>query len=231
MTELVEVERLSVTYAQAVALRSVSIQLGAGEAMAVLGANGAGKTSLLKAITGLVPARAATLRLGGVSLTKLAAHTRAGLGIGYVPEGRRLFPGMTVRENLVAAVRRPARARARATDRVYDIFPQLAERDAEPTWQLSGGQQQMVAIGRALMLEPKLLLMDEPTLGLAPIVIAELLAALQTIRRETGVALLLVEQHVDFASQLCAHGLVLRRGTIARRGPMAELTATQGQVV
>ncbi len=215
MSPLLEVEDLAVTYAGAVALGGVNMAVRPGEAVAILGANGAGKSSLLKAVIGLTPASAGTIKFAGIDLSQHPAHARARLGIGYVPEGRRVFPGMTVRENLEAAARLPARKRALAIEHTYEIFPQLAIRDREPVWRLSGGQQQMVAVGRALVLAPRLLLLDEPTLGLAPIVAADLLRALETIRRDTQVAMILVEQNVRFAQRLCRRRITLKRGRIA----------------
>ena len=215
MSPLLEIEDLAVTYAGAVALGGVDMAVRPGEAVAILGANGAGKSSLLKAVIGLTPASAGTIKFAGIDLSQHPAHARARLGIGYVPEGRRVFPGMTVRENLEAAARLPARKRALAIGHTYEIFPQLAVRDREPVWRLSGGQQQMVAVGRALVLAPRLLLLDEPTLGLAPIVAADLQHALETIRRDTQVAMILVEQNVGFAQRLCRRRITLKRGRIA----------------
>ena len=223
MSPLLEVKDLSVSYAHAVALAGVGFSLELGEALAILGPNGAGKSSLLKAIMGLAPSDAATLRFGKTDLSLRPAHARARLGIGYVPEGRRVFPGMTVRENLEAAARLPRRERTEAIDRAFAIFPQLAERQNERVWKLSGGQQQMVAVGRALVLQPRLLLMDEPTLGLAPIVVAELLDALEKIRSDLDVSLILVEQNVRFAQRLCARGITIKRGHIEKTGTIGEL--------
>ena len=214
MSPLLEIERLAVTYAGAWALGGINLAVRPGEAVAILGPNGAGKSSLLKAVIGLTPASAGTILFAGVDLLQRPAHARARLGIGYVPEGRRVFPGMTVRENLEAAARLPPRQRTQAVERVYAVFPQLAGRNNEPAWRLSGGQQQMVAVGRALVLAPRLLLLDEPTLGLAPIVAADLLHALETIRRDTGVAMIVVEQNVAFVQRLCQRSITLKRGRI-----------------
>ena len=200
------------------ALREVDLELQAGETVALLGANGAGKSTLLGAVIGLVPVSAGTIRFDGRPLGRLPADARARLGIGYVPEGRRVFPGLTVRENLDVAA--PAAVRRRRRDAVYALFPQLAENRARAGWRLSGGQQQMLAIGRALMAEPRLLLLDEPSLGLAPKLAREVFAALATIAGRGG-AILMAEQNTAQALAIAERGIVLRRGRLALAGDAA----------
>src|SRR5216684_1975108 len=195
---MLEVERIQVSYGAAPAISEVSIRIGAGELVCVGGPNGAGKTTLTNAIAGLHRIEAGALKLDGRELSKLPRHAFCGEGIAIVPEGRRLFAGMSVRENLeLGSYRRAARARrAESLERVCEVFPILRERLEQPAGTLSGGQQQMVAIGRALMARPRLLLLDEPSLGLAS---AGALAVFDVIRELTDVGVLLVEQNAALA--------------------------------
>ncbi len=209
---------VSVSRGGAPAVREVDLELQAGETVALLGANGAGKSTLLGAVMGLVPVSAGTIHFDGRPLGRLPADARARLGIGYVPEGRRVFPGLTVRENLDVAA--PAGVRRRRRDAVYALFPQLAENRARAGWRLSGGQQQMLAIGRALMTEPRLLLLDEPSLGLAPKLAREVFAALAGIAGRGG-PILLAEQNAAQALAIAGRGIVLRRGRLALAGDAA----------
>ena len=209
---------VSVSRGGAPAVREVDLELQVGETVALLGANGAGKSTLLGAVMGLVPVSAGTIRFDGRPLGRLPADARARLGIGYVPEGRRVFPGLTVRENLDVAA--PAAVRRRRRDAVYALFPQLAENRVRAGWRLSGGQQQMLAIGRALMAEPRLLLLDEPSLGLAPKLAREVFTALAAIAGRGG-AILMAEQNAAQALAIAGRGIVLRRGRLALAGDAA----------
>jgi branched-chain amino acid transport system ATP-binding protein len=219
------VEGLAAGWSGADVLQGVTLAVGPGEAVALLGANGAGKTTLLKSLIGLVPARAGALRLDGADVTRLPPERRARRGIGYVPEGRRVFPGMSVRDNLEVASRAGAAERARLLASVHALFPVLAERGAAAAWQLSGGQQQMLAIGRALMTAPRLLLLDEPSLGLAPKLAGEVLERVGAIAR-SGTAVLLAEQNVARALRLCSRGYVLRLGRVVAEGPADALAGS-----
>ncbi len=225
---LLSVTGLGVAYAGAPALADVSFAVGRGETVAVVGPNGAGKSTLLRAVMGLVPTDpGSVVTFAGTSLAGLSAHRRARRGIAYVPEGRRIFAGMTVRENLeVASFGGPA-ARAAAVDCVFALFPQLAGRAGETGWRLSGGQQQMLSIGRALMADPALLLMDEPSLGLAPLVARDVFAALREIAGR-GTAILLAEQNARSALSVASRGIVLRRGRVVQEAPAAGLAAALG---
>ena len=188
MTELLQIENLTVAYGQVLALKGVTLTVGAGEAVALVGANGAGKSTLFKSIVGFLRPRSGRLSFLGRDMTGVSPERRARLGLGYAPEGRRVFPGLTVRENLEVAVFGSKAERAHRLDQAFALFPQLAERQAQLGWQLSGGQQQMLAIGRALMGQPQLLLLDEPSLGLSPKLADEVLAAVRAIvRRGTAV--------------------------------------------
>jgi branched-chain amino acid transport system ATP-binding protein len=210
---LLDIVALSVAYGGAPAVDTVSLTVGAGECVGLLGANGAGKSSLLRAILGLTPATG-RIALAGVDLQARPVEARVRAGIGYVPEGRRVFAGLSVRDNLEAAITAPAAERARRIDEAYTLFPQLRERDRDAAWQLSGGQQQMLAIGRALVQKPRLLLLDEPSLGLAPALARELFDALAGIAAG-GTALLLAEQNVRLAATLADRAVILDRGTVA----------------
>ncbi|WP_374441223.1 ABC transporter ATP-binding protein [Stella sp.] len=174
--------------------QEVTLRLGAGQIVALLGVNGAGKSSLVQAVAGMLPVAAGSIVLAGTPIQHLPPERRARLGIGLAPEGRRVFPGMTVRDNLLAACRADRTARQERVASVYELFPQLAPKDRTHAWQLSGGQQQMLAIGRALMNLPRVLLLDEPTLGLAPAVVADLLERLTWIAG-SGTGVLIAEQN------------------------------------
>ncbi|HTZ79023.1 MAG TPA: ABC transporter ATP-binding protein [Stellaceae bacterium] len=218
------VEHLGTEGDAGVALADVSLAVGAGEVVALLGANGAGKSTLLRAIMGMVPA-CGSLRLGGRELAGSGPAARARRGIGYVPEGRRLFAGMSVRDNLLVGSLAGRDAARQRLDEVLGVFPALAERLATPAWQLSGGQQQMLAIGRALMGAPILLLLDEPSLGLAPMLVQELLDRVRDLARR-GTAVLLAEQSVARALALADRVYALRRGHIAGAGTPGALRAS-----
>jgi branched-chain amino acid transport system ATP-binding protein len=223
---MLEAERLQVGYGDATALWNVSLTVGDGELVSVVGPNGSGKTTLINAIAGLLPVRGGRLRFLGEDLTRVAPHDVCRRGIAIVPEGRRLFTGMTVEENLEIGCYVPS-ARARRGERlarVYTVFPVLYERRRQLAGALSGGQQQMAAIGRALMAGPRLLLLDEPSLGLAPAVVDTLFGVIQAIHQE-GVAVLLVEQNVGQALAVASRAYVLEEGRILSCGAPAELLA------
>jgi branched-chain amino acid transport system ATP-binding protein len=221
---MLEVERLQVGYGGAPAIWDVSLTVGAGEPVSIVGPNGAGKTTLINAIAGLLPPASGSIRFRGVELSRLPAHEVCGQGIAIVPEGRRLFTAMTVEENLEIGCYLPsARAvRNESVDRVYSIFPILKERRRQVAGALSGGMQQMLAIGRALMARPRLLLLDEPSLGLAPAVVDHVFEVIAEIHR-AGAAVLLVEQNVVKALEVAARAYVLEEGRIVSEGAPADL--------
>jgi branched-chain amino acid transport system ATP-binding protein len=196
--------------------------LAAGETVALLGANGAGKTTLMETILGFRTSRA--IRLFGQDVTSLPVERRIALGVGYVPERRRLFAGLTVAENLEASSRLPATQRRRRVDEMLATFPMLGERPDARAWLLSGGQQQMLALARALMDRPRLLLLDEPTLGLAPVVVADLFMRLRATAAE-GAAVLLSEQRASLALGIATRGVVLSRGRVVRIASSRDLSA------
>jgi len=221
---VLEVRGLEARYGDARALWGVDLDVGAGEMVCIVGPNGAGKTTLVQTIAGLHPAAAGTVRVDGVDVAVLPAHRVCQLGVATVPEGRRVFGHMSVRDNLLlGAYRRAARAVFRRTEaEVYDLFPRLRERAQQLAGSLSGGEQQMLALGRALMARPRLLLLDEPSLGLAPVVVDEVFDAIAAVVT-TGVAVLLVEQDVERALEAAGRGYVLIEGRIAAGGPTAQL--------
>ncbi|HVF63319.1 MAG TPA: ABC transporter ATP-binding protein [Casimicrobiaceae bacterium] len=223
MKPLLEVANLVARYGQIVALRDVSLRVGEGEAVALVGANGAGKSTLIKCIMGLVRASSGAVSLGGVDLLKRPISDRATLGIGYAPEGRRIFPGLTVQENLLVASRERDNGRKRADD-VYEIFPALEDKRDQLGWSLSGGQQQMLAIGRALMPRPRLLLLDEPSLGLAPLLTTEVFTRIDAIAK-SGTAVLLAEQNVHKALQVSHRAYVIKLGAVTKSSAARELAA------
>jgi branched-chain amino acid transport system ATP-binding protein len=222
MSALLSIRGLSAGYGGASALDDVSLSLVAGETVALLGANGAGKSTLLKALLGLVPARG-ELRFDGADLGGLATEARVRRGIGYVPEGRRVFPGMSVRDNLEVAGLPATRDRAQDVERVFALFPDLALKSGESAWRLSGGQQQMLSLGRALMGRPRLLLLDEPSLGLSPRLADEVFAAVRRIAA-TGTAVLLAEQSAARALAVAPRAVLLRVGRVVGDGPVATLS-------
>ena len=212
---------VSAGYGETVVLEGIALDLPAGGSLAVLGRNGVGKTTLLATIIGQTRLRAGSIRFAGREIAALRPFRRAQLGIGLVPQEREIFPSLTVAENLDVA-RRPGRW---SLDRIYDFFPSLAERRRHRGNQLSGGEQQMLAIGRALMGNPSLLLMDEPLEGLAPVIVDALLAGLDRLKREDNLAMLLVEQHARLALEWAREAIVLDRGAVVFRGPSSELLA------
>jgi len=219
---LLEVRALDAFYGDFQALFGVSLQVEAGQAVAIIGANGAGKSTLLKGIAGLMHARRDAVRLDGVPIGDRPAYDIAARGIALVPEGRRLFASLTVEENLLIGgqLRRPGPWTLR---RVYDLFPVLAERAGMPSQSLSGGQQQMVALGRALMSNPKLVLCDEISLGLAPIVVRDIYARLPSILSE-GISLVIVEQDIAQALKASAQVYCLQEGRVALQGAARAVT-------
>ena len=219
MTELLQVENLSAGYGEAVILDRVSLSLPAGETMALLGRNGTGKTTLINTLAGATRHHGGTIRLAGVQLHKMPSHERAAAGIGWVPQERNIFKSLTVHENLTAV----ARTGPWTTARVYEMFPRLAERSANLGTQLSGGEQQMLAVGRALAVNPRLLLLDEPLEGLAPIIVQELLKAIARITRDEGLSAIIVEQHPQAILAISHRAVVLDHGTVVHAGAAQDL--------
>jgi branched-chain amino acid transport system ATP-binding protein len=221
MAELLRVEGLSAGYGDAVVLEDVSFTLGEGDALALLGRNGVGKSTVLATLMGLTRLRGGTARLLGRDLAPLPTHARARAGLGWVPQERWLYPSLTVDEHLTAVARPGPWTRPR----VYRLFPRLEERRRNLGHQLSGGEQQMLAIGRALMVNPRVLLLDEPMEGLAPLVVQELMNVIRELAGEAGMALVLVEQHARLALSLTRTALVLDRGRVVERDGSAALAA------
>jgi branched-chain amino acid transport system ATP-binding protein len=227
MSTLLRLEGIEVGYGDLTAVREVSLEVRAGEVVALIGGNGAGKTTTLRAITGLLPVRRGLIELDGQRLDGLSPSRIVARGLAHVPEGRQLFPTMTVRENLeLGAAGREARAlRHETLEWVFRLFPRLQERNRQVAGTLSGGEQQMCAIGRGLMARPRLLMLDEPSLGLAPVVVKMIFENLAEINR-TGTTILVVEQNVARALALSHRGYVLENGRIALSGSRDELLAS-----
>ena len=221
MAELLQVQKLRAGYGEAVVLNDVSFSLAEGQTLALLGRNGTGKTTLINTLAGATRQHAGSIGLGDVALHKLPSHLRAAAGIGWVPQERNIFKSLTVDENLTA-VARPGRW---TPERVYQMFPRLAERKGNLGTQLSGGEQQMLAMGRALVVNPKLLLLDEPLEGLAPIIVAELLKAISRITREEGLSAIIVEQHPQAILAIADKAVVLDHGSIVHADTAAALQA------
>ena len=224
---MLEVSNLTVSYGGIAALRGVSMRVDSGEIVALVGSNWAGKSTLINALAGLAPVHGGAAALNGEPLARLRAHVRARRGLAVVPEHRRLFGGLSVRDNLMLG----AYARSRFgcipslrqdIDKVFALFPRLAERQQQLTRTMSGGEQQMVAIGRALMARPCLILMDEPSIGLAPLIVREIFDVIRTLRNE-GKTILLVEQNAAASLRIADRAYVLERGQVTLEGPADEL--------
>jgi branched-chain amino acid transport system ATP-binding protein len=219
MADLLALDNVTAGYRDTVVLENVSAAIGAQESWAVLGRNGVGKTTLLMTVMGLTSLRGGSIKLAGAEITGLTTHRRARAGIGYVPQEREIFPSLTVDENLRVATTPGEWDRERA----YDLFPRLAERKRNYGNQLSGGEQQMLAVARALVSNPKVLLLDEPFEGLAPVIIDTLAGALMRLKRESHIATVLVEQQVDVTLELTECALVLDKGQIVWSGTSPDL--------
>ncbi len=223
---MLDVQAIHTYYGESHVLHGVSLRVSEGEAVAILGRNGAGKTTLIRSVVGFTPPRDGTISLDGRSIHRLPAHRVARLGIGLVPQGRRIFAPLTVAENLALGARRGTGGPRWTRERVWEVFPRLGERAAQGGGTLSGGEQQMLAIGRALMTNPRLLLLDEPSEGLAPIVVREIGRVLVHLKRE-GLSILLVEQNVPLALRIADRVYVMSKGQIVYDGSPDELDAAE----
>jgi len=221
MPELLAVERLCAGYGEAIVLSDISFRLDEGQSLALLGRNGMGKTTLVNSIVGVTRYRSGTITLAGRDITRLPPEQRALLGVGWVPQERNIFKSLTVEENLTAI----ARPGAWTPRRVFELFPRLGERRQNLGNALSGGEQQMLAIGRALVLNPRIMLLDEPLEGLAPIIVEELLKVLHRIIREEGLSAILVEQNAQKVLGVTDQAIIIERGSIIYRGDSAALKA------
>jgi branched-chain amino acid transport system ATP-binding protein len=225
VSALLAADGLELAYGGLAVCRGISITVEEGEIVALIGANGAGKSTTLRAISGLLSPRAGSILFRGQDITQLPAHERALLGIALVPEGRHVFPFLTVRENLELGGfknRRDGAKVRRMIDEIFEMFPRLRERSSQNAGTLSGGEQQMLVLGRAMMSEPKLLCLDEPSLGLAPLVVRDIFRTIRTIN-ERGTSVLLVEQNARYAFETASRGYVLQTGSVMVGGPCAEL--------
>jgi branched-chain amino acid transport system ATP-binding protein len=229
MTAGLVLDNIRAGYGETVVLDGVSLSLPPKATLALLGRNGVGKTTLLATIMGHTTLHGGTVALDGRDISRAAAYRRNRLGLGWVPQEREIFRSLTVHENLDVASPRGAKKRW-TVERVYDLFPRLAERRAHYGIQLSGGEQQMLAIGRALMSDPAFVLMDEPLEGLAPVIVDAVLAGIEKLRRDDDVAILLVEQHAKLALGVCAQAMVLDRGRVVYAGDSAMLLADPGKL-
>ena len=223
MPELLAVDQLCAGYGEAVVLSDVTFSLGEGQTLALLGRNGTGKTTLINTLAGATRLHSGTIQLAGVALDTLPSHLRAAAGIGWVPQERNIFRSLTVHENLTAI----AQPGPWTTDKIYALFPRLAERRGNLGNQLSGGEQQMLAVGRALVLNPRVMLLDEPLEGLAPILVEELLRALRRIIRDEGMAAILVEQNARKILGVTDRAVILERGAIVHADKSAALLANR----
>ncbi len=225
MTELLRVEGLSAGYGEAVVIAALDLVVEDGRSLAVLGRNGAGKTTLINALIGAARSRGGRILLAGVDIAGLPSYRRARAGLGWCPQERNIFRSLNVEENLTAV----AMPGPWSLERVYAMFPRLRERRGNMGGQLSGGEQQMLAIGRALMLNPRILLLDEPTEGLAPAIVDELLAALKTLARE-GLSMIVVEQKASKILRFTDDAIILNRGAVAHRARSADLLGDQASL-
>jgi branched-chain amino acid transport system ATP-binding protein len=223
MTAVLEVDEIHTFYGSIEALKGVSLTVEEGEVVTLIGSNGAGKSTTLRSITGLTPARSGTIRFAGAEITRTSAQEIVGRGIALSPEGRHCFPRMTVRENLdLGAHLRRGPDVAADLEQVFTLFPRLQERERQKAGTMSGGEQQMLAIGRALMARPRLLLLDEPSMGIAPLLVARIYETIAAINK-TGVTILLVEQNANYALDVADRGYVLETGRVALSAPSDEL--------
>ena len=227
MSALLEIKDLELAYGQVAVCRDISLRLDRGEIVALIGANGAGKSTTLRAIAGVLPPRSGTITFSGRDVTAMPSYERSKLGIALVPEGRRVFPFLTVRENLELGgfnVRNDTTKIRQRLDGVFAMFPRLLERSGQNAGTLSGGEQQMLALGRAMMSEPQLLCLDEPSLGLAPIVVQDIFQKIRAINA-AGTSVLLVEQNARHAFETATRGFVLQTGSVIASGSCTELKA------
>jgi branched-chain amino acid transport system ATP-binding protein len=225
MSPLLVADRLELAYGEAVVCRDVSFEVAEGEIVALVGANGAGKSTTLRAVAGAMLPRTGSIRFRGADVTRLPSYARTNLGIALVPEGRHVFPFLTVRENLELGGfrhRRDAAKVSRLIEQMFAMFPRLRERASQNAGTLSGGEQQMLALGRAMMSEPQLLCLDEPSLGLAPMMVADIFRTIRAINA-AGVSVLLVEQNARYALETASRGYVLQTGAIIASGACAAL--------
>jgi len=230
MDTLLKLEKISTAYGQSQVLWDIDLDVPRGGALALIGRNGVGKTTLLKSIIGVRRLTAGAIGFGGADVTHLQAFERARAGIGYVPQGRHIFPHLTVAENLesgLSALTGRGAIRAGVPDHIYELFPKLRQIAGRKGGLLSGGEQQQLAIGRALAGQPKLLLLDEPTEGIQPNVVQQIEAALRRVRRERGVTVMIAEQYLDFAWSFADHYCVMQRGRIVRQGSTAGESAAE----
>ena len=229
MSALLKAENLELAYGEVAVCRGLSLEINEGEIVALIGANGAGKSTTLRAIAGQLRARAGAITFAGQDVTALPSHERAMLGIALVPEGRRVFPFLTARENLELGGfknRNDSAKVRRMMDGVFEMFPRLRDRAGQNAGTLSGGEQQMLALGRAMMSEPQLLCLDEPSLGLAPLVVRDIFRTIRAINAG-GTSVLLVEQNARYAFEAASRGYVLQTGAIIVSGPCAELARNE----
>lgn len=226
MSHLLEIDDLRVNYGHIQAIKGISLHVDESEVVAILGANGAGKTTLMRTLSGLIVPKSGKITFDGHDITRMGADKIVRLGIGQSPEGRRVFGTLSVAENLrMGGFTRPPAEINESCEHVYSIFPRLFERRAQLAGTLSGGEQQMLAIGRALITKPKLLLLDEPSLGLAPIIVKNIFKVLRDVR-DSGVTVLIVEQNARMALKLADRGYVLEVGRLSHEGPAKELLAS-----
>jgi len=225
VSALLTAENLELAYGELAVCRDISIEINEGEIVALIGANGGGKSTTLRAIAGLMTPRVGAIRFRGADITRLPSHERTLLGIALVPEGRHVFPFLTVRENLELGGFKHRRDGAKVRgliDQIFEMFPRLRERTGQNAGTLSGGEQQMLVLGRAMMSEPKLLCLDEPSLGLAPLIVRDIFRTIRTIN-EGGTSVLLIEQNARYAFETASRGYVLQTGNIMISGSCAEL--------
>ena len=225
MTALLSAEKLELAYGQVSVCRDISLSIEAGEIVALIGANGAGKSTTLRAIAGVLSPRRGSIVFCGRNITSMASHERTNLGIALVPEGRHVFPFLTVRENLELGgfkSRKDNTKIRRMISEIFDMFPRLSERSGQNAGTLSGGEQQMLVLGRAMMSEPQLLCLDEPSLGLAPIVVQDIFRTIRAINA-AGTSVLLVEQNARYALETASRGYVLQTGSVIASGTCSEL--------